>query len=328
MDTVLRFLRMKKTKTVSAFSVVITVISIGSTGCYQPNISMEGIPSDVPIEVGVEIKRLYSWNPLKRRNAVVQLGQMNARAIPAIPFLISVLDDRIWLGWLGLTRTNEEAAKALVKIGKPAVEPLISSLKGKNWRIRVRAALALGEIKDSRAAEPLLAILKDEDHVIRASAVMALAKINDPSAMEPMITALKDEDAFVRIAAARALGYLKDPRASEALLAALRDEDVDVQRRVVKSLVELKDPSTVEPLIAALKVKNKRIQRRAAVALGGIKDYRAVEPLIDALKDEKLIVRVKSAYALYEITGKDLGRSPEKWQKWWAKNKQKFLNGR
>ena len=318
---------MKILKTVSALSVVITVISIGVTGCYQPDIPKENIPPDVSIEVGVEIKRLYSWNPLKRRNAAVQLGQMNERAIPAIPFLISALDDSIWLGWLGLTRTNEEAAKALVNIGKPAVEPLISSLKGENWRIRVRAALALGEIKDFRAVEPLLAMLNDEDHINRACAVIALAKINDPGAMEPMITALKDENAFVRIAAARALGYLKGPRVSEALLAALRDEDVDVQKRVVTSLVVLKDPHTVEPLIAALKEKNKRIQRRAAVALGGIKDYRAVEPLIDALKDEKLIVRVKSAYALYEITGKDLGRSQEKWQEWWAKNKQNILKG-
>ena len=319
---------MKMLKTFSALSVVISVISIGATGCYQPDIPKENILPDVAIEIEEKIKELYSWNPLKRRNAVVQLGQMNARAIPAIPFLISVLDDRIWLGWLGLTRTNEEAAKALVKIGEPAVEPLISSLKGTNWRIRVRAALALGEIKDSRAAEPLLAILKDEDHIIRASAVMALAKIIDPSAMEPLIAALKDEDAFVRIAAARALGYLKDPRASEALLAALRDEDVDVQRRAVKSLVELKDPHTVEPLIAALKDKSKRIRRRAAVALGGIKDYRAVEPLIAALKDERLIVRVKSAYALYEITGTDLGRSTEKWQEWWGKNKQNILKSR
>ncbi|MGR3176271.1 MAG: hypothetical protein ACUZ8N_17020 [Candidatus Scalindua sp.] len=65
----------------------------------------------------------------------------------------------------------------------------------------------------------------------------------------------------------------------------------------------------------------------AAVALGGIKDYRAVEPLIDALKDERLIVRVKSAYALYEVTGKDFGRSQEKWQEWWIRNKQNIPKG-
>ncbi|ODS33014.1 MAG: heat repeat-containing PBS lyase [Candidatus Scalindua rubra] len=312
---------MNTIKTVSYLTVVISVISIGTTGCYKPNIPMENIPFDVPADVREKIKGMYSWNPLKRRYAVVQLGQMGARAAPAIPFLIGALDDRIWLGWLGLTRTNEEATKALVKIGEPAVSPLISSLKVENRRIRVRAALALGEIKDSRAVKPLITTLKDKDHVIRASAVVALAKINDLRVMEPLLISLKDEDAFVRIAAAKALGNLKDTRIAKTLIAALKDEDFDVQRNVVKALVEIKDPQTVEPLIDALRDENPRVRRWAAVALGGLRDIRAVEPLINALRDEKLLVRVKSAYALYEITGKDLGRDPEKWQKWWAKNK-------
>ena len=54
------------------------------------------------------------------------------------------------------------------------------------------------------------------------------------------------------------------------------------------------------------------IRVRAALALGEIKDSRAVEPLIAALKDESLLVRIKSAYTLYEITGKDFGRNQEK----------------
>ena len=327
-DPVLRIPGMKMIKTVSFLSAVIIIISIGSTGCYQPDIPMEGIPSDIPIELGEKIKGLYSWNPLKRRNAVVQLGQMSARPVPAIPFLISALDDRIWLGWLGLTRTNVEAAKVLVKIGKPAVEPLISSLKDKNWRIRVRAALVLGEIKDSRAVEPLIAALKDKKHLMRASVVAALAKIDDPHAIEPLIAALKDEHPFVRVVASRELGKLKYLRAAGPLLDALRDEHIDVRRSVVKALVEMKDPNTVEPLIAALKDGNKGTRRGAAISLGAIKDPRAIEPLIAALEDESLLVKIKSAYALYEITGTDLGRSPEKWQKWWAKNKHKFLNDR
>jgi len=316
---------MKMIRTVSVLSAVIIIICMGSTGCYQPDIPMEGIPSDIPVELVKKIKGLYSWNPLKRRSSVVQLGQMRARAVPAIPFLINVLDDRIWLGWLGLTRTNKEAQEALVKIGKPAVEPLIASLRSKNLKIRVRAAIVLGEIKDLRAVEPLIAALKDKKYLIRASAVSALAKIDDPRAIEPLIAALKDEHPFVRVVASRELGKLKYLRAAGPLLDALRDEDIDVRRSVVEALVEMKDPRTVEPLIAALKDGNKGTRRGAAISLGAIKDPRAIEPLIAALKDESLLVRIKSAYALYEITGTDLGRSTEKWQKWWTKNKQNIL---
>ncbi len=319
---------MKMLKTVSALSIVITVISIGATGCYQPDIPKENIPSDVSIEVGVEIKGLYSWNPLKRRNAVIQLGQLSEQAVPALPFLISALDDRIWLGWFGLTRTNEEAAKALIQIGKPAVGPLISSLKGTNWRIRVRAALTLGKIKDSRAVGPLIAALNDKEYFIRASAVAALAKIDDPRAIGPMIAALKDEHPFVRVVASRELGKLKYPNTAGPLLDALRDEDIDVRRSVVEALVEMKDLRTVEPLIAALKDQNKGTRRGAAISLGALKDPRAIGPLIDALKDESLLVKIKSAYALYEITGKDFGRRQKKWQEWWARNKQDILQSR
>ncbi len=317
---------MKMIRAVSTLSVVITFISISATGCYQPDIPKENIPVDVSVEVEEKIKGLYSWNPLKRRNSVVQLGQLSNRAIPAIPFLINALDDRIWLGWLGLTRTNKEAAKALVKIGKPAVEPLISSLKGMNWRIRVRAALALGEIRDLQAVEPLIATLNDKEHFMRASAVAALAKIDDPRTVEPLITALKDEHPFVRVVASRELGKLKYLRAAEPLLDALRDEDIDVRRSVVKALAEMKDPRTVEPLITALKDRSKGTRRGAAIVLGAIRDPRAIEPLIAALKDESLLVKIKSAYALYEITGKDFGRRSEKWQEWWAKNKRNILS--
>ncbi|MGR3303034.1 MAG: HEAT repeat domain-containing protein [Candidatus Scalindua sp.] len=69
-----------------------------------------------------------------------------------------------------------------------------------------------------------------------------------------------------------------------------------------------------------------RTNEEAAKALVKIGEP-AVAPLIDALKDERLIVRVKSAYALYEVTGKDFGRSQEKWQEWWEKNRQNIPKG-
>ena len=78
------------------------------------------------------------------------------------------------------------AAKTLVKIGKPAVEPLIAVLKDKNELFaRQTAAKALGKIGDSRAVEPLVAILKDIkdkgkyslDLFVQAEAAEALKKI-------------------------------------------------------------------------------------------------------------------------------------------------------
>jgi HEAT repeat protein len=69
------------------------------------------------------------------------------------------------------------AAEALVKIGAPAMEPLIAALKDKDSKdsdVRQAAAEALGEIKDPRAVEPLIAALKDEVSNVREAAAQAL----------------------------------------------------------------------------------------------------------------------------------------------------------
>ena len=69
------------------------------------------------------------------------------------------------------------ARNALKEIGKPAVEPLIEALKDNNSRTRRRAASALGEIRDARAAESLTQALEDEDKEVRKAAKKALRRI-------------------------------------------------------------------------------------------------------------------------------------------------------
>ena len=198
---------------------------------------------------------------------------------------------------------RQAAAEALVKIGAPAVEPLIAALKDKDSDVRYAAAKALGEIKDPRAVEPLIAVPKDYYSGVRYAVTEALVKIGAP-AMEPLIAALKDKDSKdsdVRQAAAEALGEIKDPRAVEPLIAALKDEDSDVRAAAAYALGEIKDPRAVEPLIAALKDGDSDVRKAAAKALGEIKDPRAVEPLIAALKDAKWRVREAAAEALVSL---------------------------
>jgi HEAT repeat protein len=66
---------------------------------------------------------------------------------------------------------------ALVKIGSPAVKPLISSLKEKDPMVRDPVVWILGKIGDKRAVEPLIQILKDENQYVREGAARALKRI-------------------------------------------------------------------------------------------------------------------------------------------------------
>ncbi|NIM15169.1 MAG: hypothetical protein GTO45_24660 [Candidatus Aminicenantes bacterium] len=79
-----------------------------------------------------------------------------------------------------------------IKIGEPAVKPLIATLKDKDRKVRRGVAYALGEIKDPRAVEPLIMALKDKDFGVRSEAAISLGQIKDPRAIEPLIAALKE----------------------------------------------------------------------------------------------------------------------------------------
>jgi len=85
------------------------------------------------------------------------------------------------------------------------VDMLIQGLKDKNEGVRRMAAVALGEIKDTRAVEPLIAALKDNNRSVRWSAAEALGKIKDERAVGPLIDALEDVDNGVRREAIKAL---------------------------------------------------------------------------------------------------------------------------
>lgn len=64
----------------------------------------------------------------------------------------------------------------LARLGKPAVDPLIEGLKDDDKKVRQKAAAALGNIGDERAAEPLADALKDKEEDVRKAAQAALKR--------------------------------------------------------------------------------------------------------------------------------------------------------
>ena len=222
----------------------------------------------------------------------------------AVEYLIQILKD-------GSANVREVAAKALGKIGEPAVKPLINALKDEDEDVVREAVCALGKIGDARAVEPLIQALKHENEYVIREAVCALGKIGwqpkneieksyyligeqewdklveiGKPAVEPLIQYLWNTD-YRSIA--KALGKIGDARAVEPLINTFRDfsERSRWSRDdVVCALVDIGEPA-VEPLIQALKHENKYVIQEAAKALGKIGDAGAVDPFIQALKSAK-----------------------------------------
>jgi HEAT repeat protein len=87
---------------------------------------------------------------------------------------------------------REKARNALVRIGKPATEPLIGLLANKNQHLRWEACKALGSIRDPAAAVPLVDALRDDSIEIRWLAAEALIALG-PKALVPLLRALEKQ---------------------------------------------------------------------------------------------------------------------------------------
>jgi HEAT repeat protein len=122
----------------------------------------------------VLLKRKYN-GLFVRKAAASALGQIgNARAINQLLVALYTITDKK----LCPDEIYQVVIDALVKIGAPAVEPLIIVLRDSHWSFyHMAVANILGLICDARAIEPLIAALGDDNVDVRKAAAGALDKI-------------------------------------------------------------------------------------------------------------------------------------------------------
>ncbi len=91
---------------------------------------------------------------------------------------------------------------------------------------RLRAAQALGKLKNRRAVDILIRMLSDKSPAVRAASVDSLGRFKDPRAIESLTVKLRDENEAeeVRCAAAKALAVSGGVSAADTLSSALEHE--------------------------------------------------------------------------------------------------------
>ena len=225
-------------------------------------------------DVGSLRKRLSDDRPYIRWRTAHALGRI--KDIHAIRALITILKDRN-------LNVRIKAAEELLKIGKPAAEPLIAALKGENPYVREFAAYTLGEIRDRRAVEPLIVILNDKNINVREAGTRALGEIRDPRAIMPLIAELKDKDINIRKYATEALARIRTP-AIDPLILVLKDENSYVRQEAAVTLGLIRNPRAIGPLNAALRDKDKKVRNAAAQALERINRRSPMEKFVFAIR--------------------------------------------
>jgi len=254
---------------------------------------------------------------LTQKESIEALGEIgDAKAVDP---LIDVLKNS------EIEYVQNEAAIALIKIGKPAIQPLVNELNNKDPGIRFRAAETLERTgwkpgNDSElsiylaakrdweillslgkpAIDTLINAVKYWDPYAQKEAAKILTKIGKP-AVEPLINLLKDKDTLIRKTAIMILANIGDTRAVKPLINILETGDIMLSD-AAGALGKIGDKTAIEPLTRILKGGNSYFCDSAAEALGEIRDPKAVSSLINTLNESVYYGdKIKLVYALVMI---------------------------
>ncbi len=292
-----------------ALSVATALVLIGTTLAGADN---EPTKADIPPGASAKVKGLieqtFSDDAQKREKAAKELGTLGPTAVPAIPFLIRLLNDGALVhnGWA----VGWRAGDALRKIGVPSVGPCIEALHRSSGENRSAIISLLADFNDPRAIETLAGVLSDPDVSVRQRGSQALAEsLAEHSAVAPrpvvipaLLKALKDSDASVRCSAIIALGAFHDPPVIEPLIPLLKDKDKAVCWQAINALGASKTSKAVPFLLEIMHdpKRERRFRAEAALALGEVGDKSAIEPLLKVLNNNKEHDSVR-AYAVYAL---------------------------
>lgn len=191
---------------------VVTLGEMGDERCVEPLVralrdgdwqvreaAVEAIAEVGSPAVELLVRYMRDWEA--RKYVIQAMGKINDERV--LDPLMSMLHN---------DEFKDDATRALIDLGKPAVPKLIAALTDREEFVRKQAILALGEIKDSEAVDPLIAMLQDQDWLTRLTAAAALEQVGDLRGRDAIKPLMKDPDLVVRLRVERILAaWKKEP---------------------------------------------------------------------------------------------------------------------
>lgn len=186
------------------------------------------------------------------------------------------------------TRLQNPIDDILVAGGQLSVEPLITVLKGQNWRLKVHAHQVLAKMGEP-AVPALTEVLNNPttDRYAKSMAIDALSKMKALQA-EPLIQQkLNDPDRLIRVSSAVALHSMGKENPTKIIMEGLKDPDVEVRRVASKAMADLFDNPPADQLIDLLKDQDPDIRNNAIIAIGKTRSAETARLLTKAMRDDK-----------------------------------------
>ena len=229
------------------------------------------------------------------------------------PLLVPLLD----------SADNGVASEAIRACGKSGEDSCAAALEAKLKSPDFPDArksdviLALGDLKDQKAADDLMAIAKntDEDKFRRAYAADALGKIGDVRAVPVLKSMFAENDALVRAYAASALAHFGLDQVFPMLIQGLKDDDWKVREQCAKGLTGRMSGSQADTALPILEFKARydpisQVRVAAIQAMGGMGGTQGEETLAALYQGAGYPPETRET-ALKALVGRSLSRAIE-----------------
>lgn len=217
-------------------------------------------------DVGRNIEALKSSNAEVRSKAVRNLIKIGKPAVTPLIFAMKY----------GTVHATSDAVNSLTTIIKnKEYQKLASNTMTESKNLKKGAARVLGDIGDTRAIDPLISLLKYPDNQVVAEASNALAKIGKP-AVDPLIRNFDlNYDGF-----ARTLGKIGDERAVDVLIKTFAHKYHGIERGAeIEALAAIGMPAA-KKLIWIIRSKDQRFEMAPVIESLSAMNSREVEDLI------------------------------------------------
>jgi len=146
---------------------------------------------------------------------------------------------------LGAAPDERRLIAALVGLGRAARQQTAKDLKpflgAESPRMRVAAAMALGEMPGFDATTALAERLRDAPADLRVTILGLLGRRGDRTATRAVIRTLSEADEGVHVAAVEALGAIGDPAAQEALRRAIETDSAPMRAAAMTAYLSIAD---------------------------------------------------------------------------------------
>lgn len=194
----------------------------------DPESEKTGVTSQAGTGI-IQMEAIRSPDPHIRGHSVYMLGVLKDPTHKGI--LLSAIRDED-------KGVRAQAAEALAGLGGDAVPDLISLLGESDWRIRYRAAEALGKIRLFEAVEPLTRALSDEKDHVRYMAAKSLGFLGAGDAVPDLVRLLSDENEYVRRMVVLSLGKIGEKEGTDAILRIRDNETCDRVKDAIRTALE------------------------------------------------------------------------------------------